>query len=904
MKPKKSRFFLCLLLLLFSLVLVGCNGTHDNSPDQYKPDGSTGNSSFDTTGMPQFSLQPGVYTEAITVELICSDPSYTVRYTTDCSTPTASSDIYSDPFPMKYNKDSADSTDVCTFNIRAASFDKDGKMVGRVVSASYLFPGSESRFTTKVISIVTDDDNLNKPHYGILSNPYGKGIEWERPVNFQLYGIEGGLLVQQDLGIRINGTGSRSNTQKNFRLYARKAYTAESGHLNYQLFPGLLSEYTDAQIEAFDTFLLRGGASNFHNSMITNLVAYEMMQGSSVTVGAYEPAALYLNGNYYGLMMLIEDYNPYFFETHYGVDENKITTINYTVLDEGGLGWEYDDYTEEEIYEFSAARHWVEDNDMSDPRNYERACEVFDMQNFIEYLVFNCYVNNWDWPRNNVRVWRYHGVTSQNSLTGNSGGYDADAAIGWDGRWRFTVKDLDVSMGLNVKPSSNYWSKNDVDFFEVMFKDGRVSCASTMFQSLIRNESFAKDFFRYLTEFMSTRADMDTYLETINKLSLQVSEEMKYHSAQYEDALSTWDMHLECMRKFAQVRPGIVLQNLKDNKYDLPNIPEISEIDFQIGVGGYVSFNGGTFSGADHAYAVKKTDLAITLVPNPGYVLSEVKVEGGSFNDYDSSVYLRADKVTIIVSFAAEEPGENGDETQAKPGHLVLNEIGHSSIEKVNGSDWVELYNPTDSDINLKGWSITNGMESYTFPSIKVPAGGFKVIFLAGTEQGGVYASFTISSGDNLAISDAKGTLIDSVSIYTKASTSHLGRYPDGGEWVELSRFHLTPNEPNFFESSFQHYYDERVCNTVMINGYLLENDAFAVSESGSLTTTKQKLQAIQGIGSEDRNALLSLFSGYADTDVIDIAEWIASHQEEADGRIFYVESLNSYVCHIPQRKR
>lgn len=899
MKQKKSSFFLCLLLLLFSCVLIGCNGTHDNSPDQYKPDGSNGNSSFDTTGMPQFNLQPGVYTDAIVVELTCSDPSYTIRYTTDCSTPTASSDIYTEPFPMQYSQDSADGTDVCTFNIRAASFDQDGNMIGRVVSASYLFPASEGRFTTKVVSIVTDDNNLNKRGYGILSNPYGKGRDWERPVNFQLYGVEGGLLVQQDLGIRVNGTGSRSNSQKNFRLYARKVYSAESGHLNYALFPGLLSEYTEAQIEAFDTFLLRGGASNFHNSMITNLVAYEMMQGSSVTVGAYEPAALYLNGKYYGLMMLIEDYNPYFFESHYGVDEQKVTTINYTVLDEGGLGWEYDDCTDEEKYEFSAARHWVEDNDMSDSQNYARACEVFDMQNFIEYLVLNCYVNNWDWPRNNVRVWRYNGVTTQNSLTGKSGGYDADAAIGWDGRWRFTVKDLDVSMGLNVKPSSNYWSKNDVDFFEVLFKDGRVSSASTMFASLIKNKSFAKDFFCYLTEFMSTRADVDTYLETINKLSLQVSEEMKYHSAQYKDTLSTWDKHLECMREFAQVRPGIVLKSLKNNKYDLPNIPEIAEIDFRIGVGGSVSFNGGTFSGDDHAYAIRKTDLVITPVPNSGYVLSEIEIDGGSFDDYDSTVYLRSDKVTITVTFTAAENSGSDDETQAKSNHLVLNEIGHSSIEKVNGSDWVELYNPTDADINLKGWTITNGMESYSFPSIYVPAGGFKVIFLAGTDQGGVYAPFTIGSGDTLAISDAKGNLIDSVSIYTKASTSHLGRYPDGGEWVELSRFHLTPNEPNFFEDGFSHYYDERVQNTIMVNGYLLENEVFSVSESGSLTTTKQKLQAITGISSKALDALLNFFSDYSDTDVIDIAEWIANHPEEADGHIYYVEALNSYVCHI-----
>ncbi len=905
----KRTSFLLLLLLSLLFLLASCNGGEDmdNSPDAYVPDGISGNSAFDTSGMPQFNIQPGVYYDAIAIELSTDNPAYTIRYTTDCTTPTTQSPVYDGAFPMQYNAETA-RQDVTVFNIRAASFDQTGKMIGRVVCGSYLFPKDESRFTTQIISIVTDPDHLYDDITGIFKNYEGKGRAWERPVNLSLYSVDGDLSAQQDLGIRINGTGSRKNAQKNFRLFARKDYTAETGHFNYALFPGLLSEYTGAQIDEFDTFLVRGGASNFHNSMITNLIAYEMMEGSAVDAGNFEPAALYLNGEYYGLMMLMEDYSPYYFESHYGVDENKVTTINYTVVNNVGVAWEADDCTDAEFKEWSAARHFVEDNDMADSANYARACEIFDMDNLIESIVFNCYVNNWDWPRNNIRVWRYHGVETSPSLSGleGTGGYNPEAQIGFDGRWRYVIKDLDVSMGMNVDADQNYFAETDVDFFHVLYKDGRVSSLMTMFRSLIQNKTFEREFFLYLAEFMSTRGSVDNFLEIINSLSLQVSPEMQYHTAEYNDTLDMWDYYLQSMRSFAQLRPAIVWDSIKNNIYEIPYTTELTKITFKIEGQGQVSFNGGLFDNGDLAYGIKKLDIPIEGVPAPGYVFKSIKAEGGTVSE--GNLYMRNETVTITIVF---EKGDTTveEEPVQRPDHIVLNEIGHSSMEKVNGHDWIELYNPTDKEINLKGYSITNGMETYTLPQIKIPAKGFKIIFCSGTEEGGVYAPFTIAAGDNVALYNAKGKLLDQVTILTKASTAHLGRYPDGESWVELSRFELTPNEANAYRAAHEHRFDPVTQNTLMIDGVLFDHNLFTASEDGTLTISRKNLEkAADSLTEKSKSTLLSALDSLKG-DAIKVTDLMKALESKGK-ETYYCDSLNTYIARIsttvlkPQPKR
>ena len=47
---------------------------------------------------------------------------------------------------------------------------------------------------------------------------------------------------------------------------------------------------------------------------------------------------------------------------------------------------------------------------------------------------------------------------------------------------------------------------------------------------------------------------------------------------------------------------------------------------------------------------------------------------------------------------------------------VVINEIFYHAPNEVEGSDYLELYNPDDRPVDLSGWKFTKGIH-YEFPS-------------------------------------------------------------------------------------------------------------------------------------------------------------------------------------------
>lgn len=84
-------------------------------------------------------------------------------------------------------------------------------------------------------------------------------------------------------------------------------------------------------------------------------------------------------------------------------------------------------------------------------------------------------------------------------------------------------------------------------------------------------------------------------------------------------------------------------------------------------------------------------------------------------------------------------------------------------------SPWIEVYNDSEEETNLKGWYLTNDPENPTkweIPNLKVPASGYSLIYMSGKDYGSlfsleVHASFKLSTGtDYLALVQADGQTI------------------------------------------------------------------------------------------------------------------------------------------------
>ena len=153
----------------------------------------------------------------------------------------------------------------------------------------------------------------------------------------------------------------------------------------------------------------------------------------------------------------------------------------------------------------------------------------------------------------------------------------------------------------------------------------------------------------------------------------------------------------------------------------------------------------------------------------------------------------------------------------AMPGHaqLVINEIMQSNVEcimddmKEFPDSWVELYNPTDADINLKDYKIGTKLKeskAWQLPDKTVAAKGFVIIYCdkEGKEDNRLHADFRLESGKgcvvylftNKEIVDSLPYVDNKPLVKMPAPDVAFGRKTDGAsEWgYQLTP---TPGKPN-----------------------------------------------------------------------------------------------------------
>ena len=102
---------------------------------------------------------------------------------------------------------------------------------------------------------------------------------------------------------------------------------------------------------------------------------------------------------------------------------------------------------------------------------------------------------------------------------------------------------------------------------------------------------------------------------------------------------------------------------------------------------------------------------------------------------------------------------------------LVINELMAANVGDVmspatNFDSWIELYNPSNEDIDLKGMYLSNDVKNLTLWKIPsgvgvVPAKGYKVIWLGSEDIDYNQAPFKLDcDGGTICLSDASGSLL------------------------------------------------------------------------------------------------------------------------------------------------
>ncbi len=120
---------------------------------------------------------------------------------------------------------------------------------------------------------------------------------------------------------------------------------------------------------------------------------------------------------------------------------------------------------------------------------------------------------------------------------------------------------------------------------------------------------------------------------------------------------------------------------------------------------------------------------------------------------------------------------------------LADNSDGLSDPADGEHADWIELYNPTDSPVNLSNWSISDTLSQPRLAVLPtgtfIPAHGFLLMWAddqpAQGSPSSPHLAFKLSkSGESIRLYAPDQRLMDSVSFGAQATDLSTGPYPDG----------------------------------------------------------------------------------------------------------------------------
>jgi hypothetical protein len=367
----------------------------------------------------QFSQNGGIYEKPFELSLSVAEDSgnqeYIIRYTLNGTAPTAASPRYKAPITLNektysrseifkiqnapdkywYQPDNVEHIVV----IRAAVFDKAGNRISEVETNSYVIKSLLGRkIKLPVVSLCVDSTDLFDFQNGIFipgadfnpeapnqtGNYYRRGRSAERRAHFEYINNE--EVVAQACGLRTHGNIGRRYAQKGLSLYARNEYGKKN-------FKDVLPSGKDKRL------VLRPFGNAWTSAGIQDYFCQQMAAGLHFDALECQPVTLFLNGEYWGIYYLEQKPDEKFIAKRHGFDPDSVRLVrdwaghNDHGIDSG----------------FVAMMKWLKTADLADPKQYAKISEWVDLESFTDYILFETFIGNRDWPANNMRCWSANG---------------------------------------------------------------------------------------------------------------------------------------------------------------------------------------------------------------------------------------------------------------------------------------------------------------------------------------------------------------------------------------------------------------------------------------------------------------------------------------------------------------
>ena len=529
----------------------------DNESYGRVPDGDTNwivinsptpNSSNNISNQLIFSNQEGFYTTpfSLTINTLLSD---TIYYTLNGDIPTENSIIFHDSLFIN-NKNSqpniiseipttpeqnlisykaweapSEIIDKATI-LRCASY-SNGLRTSKIYTKTF-FVDSEiiDKYTIPIISLITEEENLFNSDSGLFipgvhfdsNNPewtgnyFMKGDNWERNIHIEYFENNGNFGFSQDAGIRIHGGKTRQASQKSLRLYARNEYGEK--YFNYKLLP-------QKQVNKYKRIILRTSMGAWGGqTIIKDALAQNISASLNIDYQDFQPVIVYINGEYWGIHTIRDRIDERYIEYTHNIDKDSVEFKEWGNIAYGDL------------------IDFIENNSLEYSSNYEYVKTQIDIENYIDYTISELFFANYDWPANNMKLWR--------KLP--------------NGKWNWIFYDLDAGFGDENYNMLIHSTENNPS---VTWPNSPSS--TFLFRNLLKNETFQSLFISRYADILNNDFYTEIMTNKLDSIKEIYSPEIISHIGRwnYPNSYNDWEEDIEDnLLLFIEKRPCAVRENI------------------------------------------------------------------------------------------------------------------------------------------------------------------------------------------------------------------------------------------------------------------------------------------------------------------------------------------------------
>jgi hypothetical protein len=619
-----------------------------------------------------------------------------------------------------------------------------------------------------------------------------------------MFQYDGRLRLSQDVEMRVKGGFSRSHSQKTIEFYARD----ESGEWEFFDYPFFWENSMDGNLmHRYRRIRLRNGGSDRHGAFLRDELCHDLLRQAGLpNTQNHTPAAIFINGEYYGVSWIKTPRTENNLRRRYGGE-----TANFRRLQGSENGYNSDFWEGEE----DAVTSWREEvfhyatsgdgRRLTDDNRWRIFQERVCIDNLMLYYAFNIYSQNLDWPNHNMEMWRYFPTEDERS----------DPTLHphlRDGRWRWMPHDLEASFFANgaapsvnsihnfIHPPSGGWGGGNTPNWQGQ---------SALLRAVLQREEMRGRFANTMIDLIEGACAAANVERTLDNLIGRIDNEHRYALSREVIAVN-WPNYPETnpvsmssvvgnreqIREFARARPAHMLgfverpwaASTNSGLGFAQNARSAITLTTSSGGGAVMNSRPVSESSSEVANYYNNTTVTITAQPYPGYVISHWVV-GGTRMDSRPALTMNITRPQSVELHFAKAPGA----------HLRISAISSTGV------DWLELHNPTDTRLSARGLYLSdsnNDFFKWRLPAILVqPNSTVLVRMRNNTEDSAgsvkhMQTGFNIAFRETLRITDHSGTVLQAVDV-TLLRRGEVQRMANDGNWyIDRSAVPPRPEPP------------------------------------------------------------------------------------------------------------